>query len=693
LRDDELRTVPDRAGYPPGAVFLFLGGAVAREIVVGNGMLLVGFDRDYCLRDLYFPSVGKENQTDGRRCRFGVWADGRFSWVDRTWELAFDYVEDSLVSRVRAANPELGVELDCNDLVDSVENMYIRRLLVRNRADREREIRVFFHHDFNILESPAANTAYYDPDEKALVHYREKRYFLMSGMRGGVQGIDQYATGVKGFHGFEGTWRDAEDGVLEGNPIAQGSVDSVLSFSVLVPPGGGRKIEYWICAGQDYSAVSRLNKMIQGHGLEHFTRRTDNYWKAWANNSPDAPDDLSPSLRRLYKRSLLILQTNIDRGGAVIAGTDSDIAHAFAPDTYAYMWPRDGALTAFALDRVGYQGIGRKFFDFCYGIIRTGKESLGGYFLHKYNPDGSLGSSWHPWVSGGQKILPIQEDGTALVLWALWKHFEKYRDIEFVTPMYEQLILRCGDFLASYRDDATGLPLPSYDLWEEQWGVHTYTAAAVYAGIRAAECFTEFFRDSKRKRIYGRAADELRGAVGRYLYSREHGRFLKTVVPRDDGTFTRDLRVDASTYAPFYFGVFTADDERVVNTMRAVRDRLWVRTPVGGVARYEGDGYLLDPRHAGRVPGNPWFICTLWLAQWHIARGELDEAGRMLAWAGERAAPSGVLAEQIDPFTGEQRSVAPLTWSQATLVSAVQEYRDKLRSLQPKEENIYVQSR
>jgi hypothetical protein len=34
-------------------------------------------------------------------------------------------------------------------------------------------------------------------------------------------GVDQWACGVKHVNGAEGTWRDAEDGVLGGNAIAQ----------------------------------------------------------------------------------------------------------------------------------------------------------------------------------------------------------------------------------------------------------------------------------------------------------------------------------------------------------------------------------------------------------------------------------------------------------------------------------------
>jgi GH15 family glucan-1,4-alpha-glucosidase len=487
-----------------------------REIPVGNGSLLVVFDDDYCLRDIYFPRVGKENQTDGRQCRWGVWAEGRFRWIGKEWGLHFEYIEESLVSRVTAADKDIGVGLICNDMVDYEENIYIKKVQVRNNADREREFRVFFHQDFNLQESSLANTAYYDPDEKALIHYKGKRYFLASGMRNNMQGIDQYATGVKEFRGLAGTWKDAEDGMLSGNAIAQGSVDSVLSFTVRIPARGAATVHYWICAGEDYDTVRRLNRMIRGHGLEHFSKRTVNYWRAWVNKENLDLAPLPPHLQKLFKRSLLILQTNIDAGGAVIAGNDSD-AQRYSRDTYGYMWPRDGALSVHALARAGYQGIAGNFFRFCFEIVRSGKESLGGYFLHKYNPDGSLGSSWHPWVSGSDKILPVQEDSTALVLWSLWNYFDRYRDIGLVSRLYEQLILRCGDFLASYRDDVTGLPLPSYDLWEEKWGIHTFTVSAVYGGIKAAEAFARFFKDTRRERIYSRAAARVRDALAAYI--------------------------------------------------------------------------------------------------------------------------------------------------------------------------------
>jgi len=290
-----------------------------RDIPVGNGTLLITFDEDYCLRDIYYPFVGKENHTEGHRFRLGIWVDGKFDWVNRNWGFHLDYAYEMLMTQVTASNDHLGVSLHCHDMVDYRENIYIKKIILKNPVNREREFRLFFHHDYNILESPTGDTAYYDPDEKAIIHYKENRYFLMSGIRSNQQGIDQYATGIKEFHGLEGTWKDAEDGRLEGSPIAQGSVDSTLSFSVNVKPEGEETIYYWIVVGKDYAEVSRLNKMIMGHGVEYFIRRTGNYWNAWLNKEKIYFSNLPTKIVEQYKKSLLILRTNIDSNGAIIA--------------------------------------------------------------------------------------------------------------------------------------------------------------------------------------------------------------------------------------------------------------------------------------------------------------------------------------------------------------------------------------
>ncbi|MDH3394112.1 MAG: hypothetical protein OEL66_08890, partial [Desulfobulbaceae bacterium] len=135
----------------------------------------------------------------------------------------------------------------------------------------------------------------------------------------------------------------------------------------------------------------------------------------------------------------------------------------------------------------------------------------------------------------------------------------------------------------------------------------------------------------------------------------------------------------------WYFGMYAADDPKIVATMEVVRSRLWVKSEVGGMARYENDYYHQVSKDLKDVPGNPWFICTLWLGQWYIAtaqeRDDLVPALTILEWAAARTLPSGVMAEQVNPYTNEPMSVSPLTWSHATFVTMVREYQAKEKFL------------
>jgi GH15 family glucan-1,4-alpha-glucosidase len=315
------------------------------------------------------------------------------------------------------------------------------------------------------------------------------------------------------------------------------------------------------------------------------------------------------------------------------------------------------------------------FLGFCSRYIA--KE---GFFLHKYNADGSLASSWHPWYDHHQRELPIQEDETGLVLWALWNYFERFPEVEVIKPMYRDLIVRAAEFLASYRDVTTGLPLPSWDLWEERRGVSSWTTAAVYAGLTGAANFADAFGETELRDRYRQAAAHMKDGADAYLWSKSAGRFVRMISPTPGG-YDTDWTIDASVVGLFLFGMYPADDPRVVHTMESVRERLWVKTDVGGIARYENDYYHQVSNDVANVPGNPWFICTLWLARWYIAKAkklaDLDPALDLIRWVSKHSLASGILAEQVHPFTNQPLSVSPLTWSHSEVVATIVDYLDK----------------
>jgi GH15 family glucan-1,4-alpha-glucosidase len=679
-----------------------------RHLSLGNERMLVSFDADYRLRDLYYPHIGSENHVGGAIARTGVHVDGEFHWLERAagWSIAIGYEPDTLVGRVEARHEELGLALVFTDAVDFHEALYVREIAVRNLRPTPRAVRLYFHQNFAISNSELGDTAAFDPKTGGVVHFKGARYFLANVMVGSTVGASDWATGQKGVGGKEGTFRDAEDGVLGKNPIAQGAVDSVLAAACDVAAGGSAAVSYWIAAGQRWEGawdgVRELDAKVVARKPSTFLARTRDYWRLWVTKENQDFADLPEPLGDLYNRSLLVLRMHLDTGGALIASTDSDII-SFARDTYSYCWPRDGALAARAIDAAGYETPPLTFFEFCADHLTDQ-----GYLMHKYTAEGALGSSWHPWIDlaaedavpEGRRDdamlareatadytvqLPIQEDETALVVWALWKHFERWRNVEAVRGLYGRLVKKAARFLTRYRDPTTRLPGPSYDLWEERRGIATFTCGAVVGGLEAGASFARVFGEADIAAEYAAAANDIRRAMEAHLYRPELGRFARRVNVRRSGEVVVDATLDSSLAGAFTFGAFAADDPRVVATMRAVETGLACKTEVGGVARYANDPYFQATPEIERVPGNPWLICSLWLAEHKIAtarqRADLRPAVEILRWVDSKRLSSGLLPEQLHPFTGEPLSVAPLAWSHAAFVSCVLGYVAKYRAL------------
>jgi len=649
-----------------------------KDIPVSNGNLLFNFDSDYQIRDVYFPLIGQENHSKGNPFRFGVWVDGRCSWMGPEWKKNLRYHHNTLATNVFLKNESLGLELCCSDVVDIDLNVYIKKIEVTNLNEKERQVRLFFSHDFHLYGNDIGDTAYFDPRTRSIVHYKANRYFLIGCSAAEKYGVDYYACGDKEVPGREGTWKDAEDGELSGNDISWGSADSTIGIWLQLPSGGKAEAFYWVAAGTHYNEVAQLNHEVIEKTPIALIKRTSNYWEAWVQKESRSFGDLPKTVTEIFNRSLLILRTQIDNRGAIIAANDSDIVR-FGKDTYSYMWGRDGAFAAAALAKAGYAHVCMKFFDFCARVL-----SEEGYLYQHYNPDGSLASNWHPWLVDGKAVLPIQEDSTALILWALWIHYECSKDIEFIRPLYDKLIKKSADFLVTNRDHDTKLPIPSYDLWEERFGVHSFTVAAVIAGLRAAANFARLFKDASLAEKYDNVAEQMKEGLERHLYHTGLKRYARSGYRKDKG-YELDEVIDVSLLGLTILGALPPRDPRMVETMEAIHRQLWLKTPVEGCARYQNDVYQRPSDSPADIPGNPWFISTLWLGDYFIARAEslqeLREAIPYLEWCGRNALPSGVLAEQVHPVNSSPLSVSPLTWSHSAFVWTGLQYIGKFNSL------------
>jgi GH15 family glucan-1,4-alpha-glucosidase len=94
--------------------------------------------------------------------------------------------------------------------------------------------------------------------------------------------------------------------------------------------------------------------------------------------------------------------------------------------------------------------------------------------------------------------------------------------------------------------------------------------------------------------------------------------------------------------------------------------------------RFTNDRYYQVSQDISNVPGNPWFIRTLWLVEWFALTTKHTDGLRLaldlLEWVAGHALPIGILAEQVDLFTYQPFSASPLTWCHGAYVSAVLTY-------------------
>lgn len=638
---------------------------MSRPIVLSNGEMHVGINRDAFVHDFYFPYVGLENHSSGPHTRHhvGVWVNGVMSWLDNDdWEIVFDYRPETLIGATKATNQAIGISLQFDDAVDSDMAAFMRQITITNDRDKARDVRLFMHQAFAIGDGRSStDTAQYLPDSDAILHYRGRRAFVISGRVDG-QPFDQYTVGLFGIEGREGTFRDAEDGELSRCNVEHGRVDSTLRFRMEMQPKGQATVEYWIAAGTSTRDALFVHKSISDVGVASRLEETATHWKKWLEPAKRAAEKIDPKYQETFIKSVLIIKSQMDKRGATMASTDTTMLN-YSRDAYAYCWPRDGAYILWPFIRMGYKEEALNFFEF----MKKGMHP-NGYLMHKYRADGALGSSWHPYVHGDDAAPPIQEDETAGVLFVFAEYYQQHADKQLLDDFYGSMVQPMAEFMCDYVDETTGLPKPSYDLWEEQYLTTTYTTALTHAALLAAANLAEAAEDNESAVKWRSAAGDIAAAAKKYLYSEERKAFRKGVFIEGDEVRYNDTIDSSSLYGVFMYDLFPLDSMEVKSSVDTLERVFSVAKDSPGVPRYENDYYH---RHDPSSLGNWWIITSLWLAQYYEMTGQLERATNVLDWVKDRTETSGILPEQLDPRTGAFMSVAPLTWSHAEYVSTL----------------------
>ncbi|MEI7579346.1 MAG: glycoside hydrolase family 15 protein [bacterium] len=675
---------------------------MSTALVLGNGNLLINLDEKLNLTDFYWPHVGQENHL-ARTCNelFLFYNNQASDLASSDWQISFDYAHDSLVANSKFVNEKLQLEIHFQDTVLSDRDIFLRLIKVKNLSNTACNLKLIFKHNFQILENNVGDTAIWYPYVNLMCHYKKDRYIGV----GTSQNFYQYNAAGPLDNAGQGSIPDVS-GELAFNAVATGTVQSCVSYQFDVAPSEEANTDYFIVVGRSFADLENEARYVRLKGSLHLLNTVQLYWKNWVRSKTDNFFDHrfpriffnyrdNEAMIELYKKSLLIVRTHMDNQGAVIASTDTTMLKAGGTDSYAYFWPRDGAMTVLALIEVGFGDLVKSFFHYLAKVINRD-----GYILHKYyaDSDSGLASSWHPWVDQQGKIqLPIQEDETALALYALWKHNQRFADQEFLNQMWGKLVLPAANFLVNYRfgtgakimaleediryqeigslDEqyaSSGLPLPSYDLWEQARGINLFTVAAVYAGLKAASNLAEVAGHNEEQQRFSSVADQIKQSVEKHMYDADSHSFINRIyLDPVTKTCIFDKQLDSSISALWKFEMFAVDDPRIEKVMDQIAKNLWVKTKIGGIARKEADHYFQVVKHNPAIPGNPWFISTLWLAQYWLEKNNIQQARVYLEWVLKHADKTGLMAEQADPLSGFGISVKPLIWSQAEYIHTI----------------------
>jgi GH15 family glucan-1,4-alpha-glucosidase len=387
-----------------------------------------------------------------------------------------------------------------------------------------------------------------------------------------------------------------------------------------------------------------------------FLAETTSYWQTWTRDL-NIPFDWQAAVIRA---AITLKLCSFEDTGAVLAALTTSVPEAAATVRnwdYRFCWLRDSFFTVTALNRLSATKTMEGFVRFIVDIVEAGSsrgeadkiaplfaiapgtdtaerlvESLPGY------------RGYGPVRIGNAAVSQVQNDTYgSMVMTAAQMFWDERLPRQGDMELYRQLCVVGNE---AHRAALT----PDAGLWEyrERAEVHTFSAAMCWAAqYRLGMIARRVGADTESREWLAQAGvlrQEIlkRGTTG--------GGWLS-------GTLDRDM-ADASSLVLPEIGLLKSDDPRFHATLGMVSDRLM---KCGFVMRYvEADDF--------GSPSTAFLLCTFWYIDALASVGRREEALELFNNVLARRNHVGLLAEDLDPATGELWGNFPQTYSQVGLI-------------------------
>lgn len=623
--------------------------------IVGNGRMLGCISDKGELLRLYWPHIDYPQHVYAFFAGIRVKnIDNGAAWFHEPW-LGHEqrYLKDTNILETVCTNPYAGWRVNQMDFVLPDSNILIRKYIVENVSDIEIDADIIVY-SRALSTAPEITSSMFNFTHNALLHYRNGYYTAISG-----------SLKPTGFQLGDNSHDNVRNGRLFGTDYIGMMPDGSVSWELgKIMPKSFKEFTIYLSTGSTAKEAYNLLTNVKDTSTPSLLSHTRGYWEDFTDRAVKIVTG-NEKIDRLYRRSILVFALMSDKlGGGLLAAPEIDEDFTKC-GRYAYCWGRDAAFITGAMDKCGLSKQVEAFYRWAASV----QDDDGGW-QQRYHMDGNLAPSWG-----------MQIDETGTIIWGIFNHYLETKNVRFLDEMWES-VNKASDFLMNFIDKETGLPLPSFDLWEERFGEHLYSTAAVHGGISAAAEIADVL--GKGKEIsdnYRLFAKDLKQAIQKNFWKEENNRFIRAVRVKLNpwGTewtenpvmvkinpmgyerdFSReDWKVDISLLGiSVPFGVYDAKDPKAIATEELVEKALGV-CAAGGLMRYEEDNY---------IGGNPWVLTTLWAALFLIKAGNEEKAKLYFEWAVKSATPLDLLPEQVNKDTGKPEWVIPLTWSHAMFV-------------------------
>ena len=628
--------------------------------VIGNSSLLATLLNNGRMYRLWWPHIDFPQHID--EMRVGIFYPNirkKVIWIDDEkmgWEYSQRYLKDTNILVSEADNLKLKLIVKTTDFAVNSEDILVRNYQFKNTAKKPTTFNFIYYSSMMISENQIYNAVMFNKAADALIHYRYKYAFALSSSRK----CTGYNTGDN--------WEDVEEGILK-DGYASITSKGALSYQITIVPNSTAELTFYLaCAHSVPEAVEKLQN-AKTKDVTYWMGITREYWESYLYQAKTISCKKSDIIE-IYNRSLLAIKLLCDeKTGSIMAAPEVDENYSKCGG-YNYCWGRDGAYIAMALEKAGLYSLARDFY-----LWTMKSQYADGSWQQRYYHDGSLAPSWS-----------FQIDEAGSILWGVWQHYVQTQDYSFLEEIWDS-VKKGADFLISFMDEETNLPLASTDLWEERKAEHTYSAAAVYGGLRGASYIAERLNYMNKSEIWLEISQKIKRAIDKTLWNKKlqcYCRGIKLEVQKEKYLAEKKaknetyIKIDSKGYTKYYvmfdpivdtsllglqipFGVFEANSKRMCQTADVIESQLWVEK-IGGLKRYEDDTY---------IGGNPWIITTLWLALFRIEQKEYEKARILLGWVVKHRTSLFLLPEQIDKKTGEAAWVIPLAWSHAMFILTI----------------------